>query len=70
MFTEIKLAWRYLSVRRIRTALTTLSILLGVMLIFGLNSLMPAFMDTFNRNMLAMSGHVDPYTDRLFRRLL
>lgn len=59
MRTELTLAWRYLAVRRVRSILTTLSILLGVALIFGLNSLMPVFMESFGKNLMAMSGQVD-----------
>ncbi len=59
MKTELILAWRYLAVRRVRSILTTLSILLGVALIFGLNSLMPVFMESFGKNLMAMSGHVN-----------
>ncbi len=59
MRTELILAWRYLAVRRVRSILTTLSILLGVALIYGLNSLMPVFMEGFSQNLMAMSGYVD-----------
>ena len=37
MTVSLKLAWRYMSGRGLRSALTTLAVVFGVMLIFGLN---------------------------------
>ena len=59
MNIQLILALRYLAGRKLRTALTTLAILFGVLLIFGMNTLMPAFMAAFQANAMAMSGLVD-----------
>ena len=57
--TQFTLAWRYLRGRGIRTFLTTLAVVFGVALIFGLNGLLPAFLQAFNRNLLTTAGNVD-----------
>lgn len=59
MNMQLRMAARYLWGRKLRTFMTTLAIVLGVMLVFGLNGLLPAFMDAFRRNMLATAGQVD-----------
>lgn len=59
MNVQLTLAARYLSGRKLRTALTTLAIVFGVLVIFGMNTLVPAFMQNFQANALAMSGQVD-----------
>ncbi len=56
---QISLAARYLAGRKLRTFLTTLAIVIGVMVIFGMGILMPTFDDAFNRSMLAASGQTD-----------
>jgi len=38
---------------------TPLAVLLGVTVIFGLNGLLPAFMQAFNRNLLSTAGKID-----------
>lgn len=53
------LALRYMRGRKLRTFLTTLAVIFGVMIIFGLNSLIPSMMQTFRQNMLATAGKVD-----------
>lgn len=53
------LAWRYLRGRGSRSLLTTLAVVLGVMLTFGLNGILPAMVDAFTRNLLAAAGKVD-----------
>lgn len=53
------LAWRYLRGRGLRTLLTTLAVVLGVMLIFGLNGLIPAILQAFNRSVLSTAGKID-----------
>lgn len=53
------LASRYLAGRKLRTALTTLAIVFGVLVVFGMNTLIPAFMAAFTSNMLAAGGRVD-----------
>ncbi|MBA4370289.1 MAG: hypothetical protein C0418_01770 [Coriobacteriaceae bacterium] len=59
MSVSSKLAWRYLIGRPGRTALTTLAIVFGVSLIFGLNGMLPGIIQTFQRAMLASAGQVD-----------
>ena len=59
MSIQLILARRYLAGRKLRTALTTLAIVLGVMLIFGLNALMPGMMAAMQQLMLASVGQVD-----------
>ena len=53
------LAWRYLRGRGTRSLLTTLAVVFGVMLTFGLNGILPAMVDAFTRNLLTSSGQVD-----------
>ncbi len=53
------LALRYLSGRKLRTFLTTMAIAFGVLIIFGMNTLLPAFMRAFQANAMALSGQVD-----------
>lgn len=55
----IKLALRYLSGRKLRTALTTLAILFGVLVIFGMNTFMPTFVQAFQTQMMAVAGQID-----------
>ncbi|TLN20212.1 ABC transporter permease, partial [bacterium] len=59
MSIPLILALRYLRGRKLRTFLTTLAVIFGVMIIFGLNSLIPSMMQTFRQNMLATAGKVD-----------
>ncbi|MEW5986167.1 MAG: hypothetical protein AB1791_06005, partial [Chloroflexota bacterium] len=59
MNMQLTLAARYMAGRRTRTFLTTLAIIFGVMLIFGLNSMVPAFIESIRQNMLAAAGTVD-----------
>ena len=56
---QFSLALRYLSGRKLRALLTTLAIVFGVLLIFGMNSIIPAMMKAFQANILAASGLVD-----------
>ena len=56
---QLSLALRYLSGRKLRALLTTLAIVFGVLLIFGMNSIIPAMMKAFQANILAASGLVD-----------
>ncbi len=53
------LAWRYLWTRKLRTTLTILAIVLGVALLFGLQTLMPSIMQGFRQSMMAATGNVD-----------
>ena len=56
---QFSLASRYLARRKLRTFLTTLAIIFGVMIIFGLNGYLPTFITAFKQNMLASAGKVD-----------
>lgn len=53
------LAWRYLKGRGLRSLLTSLAVALGVMLIFGLNGVLPTMMAAFNRSMVQATGRID-----------
>jgi putative ABC transport system permease protein len=59
MRTAITLAWRYLNGRRLRSFLTTLAVIFGVMIIFALNALLPTIMETFSATLVAAAGQVD-----------
>ncbi|MBA3531695.1 MAG: ABC transporter permease [Ardenticatenales bacterium] len=53
------LALRYLSGRKLRTALTLLAIVFGVTILFGFNGILPAFQEAFQNNLSAAAGQVD-----------
>jgi putative ABC transport system permease protein len=53
------LAARYLLRRRLRTTLTSLAVVFGVGMVFGLGGVLPAFQRTFERSALAAAGEVD-----------
>ncbi len=53
------LARRYLAGRKLRTFLTTLAIMFGVLIIFGMNTIMPSFLKAFAANTMAAAGQVD-----------
>ncbi|WP_322509563.1 FtsX-like permease family protein [Anaerolinea sp.] len=55
----LTLALRYLNGRKLRTALTTLAIVFGVMVIFGMNTFMPTFVKTFQTQAMAAAAQVD-----------
>ena len=59
MSIQFMLAARYLSGRKLRTFLTTLAVIFGVMIIFGLNGMLPAFSQALRENLLAAAGAVD-----------
>jgi len=59
MNIQLTLAARYLMGRKLRTFLTTLAVVFGVMILFGLNGLLPALMDRFRQNIMATAGKVD-----------
>ncbi len=56
MNIQLTLAARYLWGRKLRTVLTTLAIVFGVMIIFGMNGMVPAIRAAFGENM-ALSAH-------------
>jgi putative ABC transport system permease protein len=45
--------------RKLRTFLTTLAIIIGVMVIFGMGVLLPTMTEAFNKSLLAASGQTD-----------
>ncbi len=59
MRIQLLLAWRYLWGRKQRMVLTTLAVVFGVTLLFGLNSMIPAMMEAFRHNMVTTAGKVD-----------
>lgn len=59
MTIQTTLARRYLAGRKLRTFLTTLAIMFGVLVIFGMNTMLPAFVQAFQANTLAAAGEVD-----------
>jgi putative ABC transport system permease protein len=59
MKLQFILAWRYLNGRKLRTFLTTLAVVFGVMVIFGMNIILPTMIQAFQANMMAASGAVD-----------
>lgn len=59
MKIQFLLAWRYLWGRKQRMVLTTLAVVFGVTLLFGLNSMIPGMMESFRHNMVTTSGKVD-----------
>lgn len=59
MTVQLRLALRYLRERKLRTTLSTLAIVLGVMLIFGLNGVLPALEGAFRQSLMAVAGQVD-----------
>lgn len=59
MRIQILLAWRYLLGRKQRMALTTLAVVFGVTLLFGMNAMIPAMMEAFRHNMVTAAGKVD-----------
>lgn len=56
---QLSLAGRYLWGRKLRSFLTTLAIVMGVMVIFGMGILLPTMMEAFQKGVLAISGQVD-----------
>lgn len=59
MNMQLKLALRYLSGRKLRTVLTTLAIVFGVLVLFGMNTMLPALINAFQANVKAAAGEVD-----------
>lgn len=56
---QVALAMKYMRGRKLRTFLTTLAIIIGVMVIFGMGILLPTMTETFNKSLLAASGQTD-----------
>src|SRR5512133_3356367 len=59
MNVQWTLALRYLNGRKLRTLLTTLAIVFGVMVIFGMNTLIRTILDAFQTATLKGSTFVD-----------
>ncbi|HSD83029.1 MAG TPA: FtsX-like permease family protein [Anaerolineae bacterium] len=59
MSIQLTLAARYMTGRKLRTFLTTLAVIFGVTIVFGLNGLLPAFAEAFRQNMMASAGKID-----------
>ncbi|MCJ7696298.1 MAG: FtsX-like permease family protein [Anaerolineaceae bacterium] len=59
MNLQFTLAKRYLSGRKLRTLLTTLAVIFGVVVIFGMNIILPTMIEAFQANVTAASGEVD-----------
>ena len=56
---QFLLAFRYLTGRKTRLVLTTLAIVFGVMVLFGMNSILPGVMNAFRHTMISAAGSVD-----------
>jgi putative ABC transport system permease protein len=56
---QLTLAWRYLIGRKLRTFLTTLAVVFGVMVIFGMNIILPTMLEAFQANIMAAGNVVD-----------
>ncbi len=56
---QFTLAYRYLAGRKLRTFLTTLAVVFGVLVIFGMNIILPTMMDALQANTQGASGLVD-----------
>ena len=59
MNIQMILALRYLNGRKLRTFLTTLAVIFGVVAIFGMNILIPTMLQSFQATMMAASNNVD-----------
>lgn len=56
---QLTLAARYLWGRKLRTFLTTIAVIFGVLVIFSMNTLLPTLMQAFQTSILSASGQVD-----------
>ncbi|MCC7117462.1 MAG: ABC transporter permease [Anaerolineales bacterium] len=59
MNIQFTLAYRYLSGRKLRTFLTTLAVIFGVLVIFGMNIILPTMIEALQANVQGASGLVD-----------
>lgn len=59
MGIQLTLAGRYLAGRKLRSLLTTLAVVLGVTVIFGLNGILPTILRTFQQTIVSTAGQVD-----------
>ncbi len=56
---QLTLAYRYLLGRKLRTFLTTLAIIFGVLLIFGMNTILPTMIAALQANVQGAEGNAD-----------
>jgi putative ABC transport system permease protein len=56
---QLSLAAKYLWGRKLRSFLTTLAIVIGVMVIFGMGTVMPTMLANLQQGILALSGQTD-----------
>ena len=59
MNIQLSLASQYLFGRKLRAFLTTLAIVMGVMVIFGMGILLPTFVEAIQKSIVSASGQVD-----------
>ena len=59
MNIQLTLATRYLLGRKLRTLLTTIAIIFGVLLIFGMNTVLPTMVAALQANVQGAEGNVD-----------
>jgi len=59
MNLQFTLAARYLLGQKLRTALTTLAIVFGVLLVFGMNTVLPTLLAALQANVQGAEGNVD-----------
>lgn len=59
MNLQLTLAARYLGGRKLRTFLTTLAVVFGVLVIFGMNIIMPTMLSALQVNVQSAEGNVD-----------
>ncbi len=59
MSIQLTLAYRYLLGRKLRTFLTTLAIVFGVLLIFGMNTVLPTMIAALQANVQGAEGNAD-----------
>jgi putative ABC transport system permease protein len=59
MNLQLTLAWRYLIGHKLRTFLTTLAVVFGVLVIFGMNIILPTMLEAFQANLMAAGNLVD-----------
>lgn len=59
MNIQFTLAARYLGGRKLRTFLTTLAVTFGVLVLFGMNIILPAMLQALQVNAMAAEGQVD-----------
>ena len=59
MNIQLTLAARYLWGRKLRTTLTTLAVVFGVTILFGMSGMLPTMSEAFRKNILVSVGQVD-----------